>query len=129
MQLLRFVNFKFLIVLAVFSTVGLSIFGVWFIFQSEPIDNINLKIETNDEIEVNIIKPGDDIKMAFKYGSHSFDFNAPVEGKNWDISIVVRKLKENRNPVYIIISTNDGDLIYNKAFTDAEFQIDFDSIL
>lgn len=129
MNLQRTFNYTPLIVLAVFSTVSLSVFGAWFIFQSEPIKNITLKIESNDEVEVKIMKPGDDINMSFKYGSHSFDFNSPREGHSWEISIIVRKLKENKNPVYLTISNNDGEILFNKAFTEAEFEIDLDTIL
>ena len=129
MRFQRSTNYTPFIVLAVLSTVGLAVFGVWFIFQSEPIENITLKIESNDEIEVKIMKPGDDIEMSFKYGSHSFDFNSPNEGQDWDVSIFIRKLKENKNPVYLTISNNDGATLYNKAFTEEEFTIDFNSIL
>lgn len=125
----RSITYTPLIVLAVFSTVTLTVFGAWFIFHSEPIKNITLKIESNDEVEVKIVKPGDDIKMSFKYGSHSFDFNNPQEDQSWEISVFVKKLKENKNPVYISIKDNKGAILYNKAFNKAEFVIDIDSIL
>ena len=129
MSFQRTMKYTPLIVLAVFSTVSLTVFGAWFIFQSEPIKNITLKIQSNDEIEVKIMKPDDAIEMSFRYGSHSFDFNSPKKGKDWRVSIFVRKLKENTNPVYLTITDNDGAILYNKAFTKGEFQIDLDDII
>jgi hypothetical protein len=109
--------------------VSLTVFGGWLFFYSGPIKNITFKIESIDEIEVKVVKPGDDIKMSFNSGSHSFDFSNPHEDQSWEISVFVKKLNENKNPVNVIIKDSKGAILYNKAFNKAEFVVDFDSVL